>query len=447
MRKEIRRILMLITIVVVGLILLFLDVTFIQLLVIILAVGIILPFLLGMVTVAEVRGAVSTFKEQKLKKINLLKKLDEIKFFEKPGSSSRIEVPRPKLPVKPDTAAQQSKKPVVAGGSTKFPFSSQITALADSFKSLGAVIREKTRRERKVSDINKMLDSAVSETVTKTAAPVDSGSPGGATSLPAPGGAGSGSSSETDPFLSLSNDEFDAGLLDGLDDTDIPQPEGGGTAPGSPGSPDASSPDSSLPEPELSVPSMDLDSAAGDILKQNAADGGLDAFGDLDAGGDADLGELDNLSLDDVDLDTELGDDEESGDAGGSASSAAPESAPAEPAAAATAASAEPPGAVKTTWIPSDAPKTADQEDQIGTQSDMAAFASASGGSDEDLLSSIASDVKRTTKEKDISLLRELKDFKAPANQIETELSDMYKQLSSFPKNKESSDPSTNEIK
>lgn len=86
-------------------------------------------------------------------------------------------------------------------------------------------------------------------------------------------------------------------------------------------------------------------------------------------------------------------------------------------------------------------------EDQIGTQADMAAFASSSGGSDEDLLSSIASDVKRTVKEKDVSLLRELKDFKAPADQIERELADMYQKMSVIQKPKPKDDTPTNGIK
>jgi len=77
----------------------------------------------------------------------------------------------------------------------------------------------------------------------------------------------------------------------------------------------------------------------------------------------------------------------------------------------------------------------------------MASFASASGGSDEDLLSSIASDVKTIKKEKDVSLLRELKDFKAPADEIESELKDMFGRMSSIQKPKEKSSPPANGIK
>jgi len=96
------------------------------------------------------------------------------------------------------------------------------------------------------------------------------------------------------------------------------------------------------------------------------------------------------------------------------------------------------PNVVKTAWIPSDAPSGTDNmEDQLGIQSDMASFAGGSGGSDEDLLSSIASDVKTVTKEKDLSLLRELKDFKAPASEIEDELKDMFQKIGGIAKEKE----------
>ncbi len=123
---------------------------------------------------------------------------------------------------------------------------------------------------------------------------------------------------------------------------------------------------------------------------------------------DAGFGDLDNLSLDDVALD-EVADD------------AAPPATPATgtPGTQAPApASAAPPAessAIKTAWIPSDAPKGADQpEDQLGVQSDMASFAGGAAGTDEDLLSSIASDVKTVKKEKDVSLLQGTQGFQSP---------------------------------
>jgi FKBP-type peptidyl-prolyl cis-trans isomerase (trigger factor) len=70
----------------------------------------------------------------------------------------------------------------------------------------------------------------------------------------------------------------------------------------------------------------------------------------------------------------------------------------------------------------------------------MAAFASGSSG-DEDMLSSLASDVKHVKKEENLSLLRELKDFRAPATEIEAELSGVFQRMST-PQPTRKKDPS-----
>jgi hypothetical protein len=59
----------------------------------------------------------------------------------------------------------------------------------------------------------------------------------------------------------------------------------------------------------------------------------------------------------------------------------------------------------------------------------MASFASGASGTDEDMLSSLASDVKHVKKEQNTSLLRDLKDFKAPATDIESELDGIYQKM------------------
>jgi hypothetical protein len=447
MRKEIRRIIMFCTILTVGLLLLFFDVTFIQLLLLVFAIAVILPFLLGLVTIGEVRIALDTFKE-KLRKISILKKLDEIKIFEK-KSSTKPGVQPPKAPAKPEASSQKpeasSQKPASSAktgdSAGRLPFSSQINSLITTIKTLGTTLKTRTRGGREVADINKMLDKTVNDKVERSVAP-----PAAAqnSALPAPGGGGSGSAADEDPFLSLSGDEFDAGLLDGLDDDGMTSPDTPGGSPQGPGE----SMDMGLPEPDLSAStseSSELDSAANDILKAYGADEGLDEFSGLEAGKedtDADFGDLDNLSLDDVDLEVDLDEGET-----GEGSTAAVET-PADPSTSPAAPVETPSSAVKTAWIPSDAPKGADEmDDSIGTQSDMASFAGGASGSDEDLLSSISSDVKRTVKAKDNSLLRELKDFKAPANEIELELTDMYQKMSIVQKPKDKTQPGTNGVK
>jgi hypothetical protein len=182
--------------------------------------------------------------------------------------------------------------------------------------------------------------------------------------------------------------------------------------------------------------------AAGGAPADSAS--GLDAFSGLEGSGglDAEFGDLDSLSLDDIEVDEDLDDNSVTdADSADTATAGAPPSAPA-------GAPATDSGVVKTAWITSDAPAGADiTEDQIGIQSDMASFASSSGGTDEDLLSSIASDVKTVKKEKDISLLRELKDFKAPATDIEDELKGMYQQIGGVTQQKEKDEPASDGTK
>ncbi len=67
------------------------------------------------------------------------------------------------------------------------------------------------------------------------------------------------------------------------------------------------------------MPSLDISSEAGDILKQNEEEG-LEEFKGLEGGEsiDQDFSDLDNLSIEDIDLDIDM--DEETPVAGGSSS-------------------------------------------------------------------------------------------------------------------------------
>ncbi|MGD0081339.1 MAG: hypothetical protein ABSB80_11920 [Methanoregula sp.] len=418
MKENVRRIIMFCTILTLGLILIFFDVTLVQLLLMMVVIAVVLPFLLGLVTITEIRTALgrSRSKEPKKggatkpemkktepKKPGIIHRLNVMKFFEKPESADQ------KRPLKTEKK-EAGKAPGQKGG-----IGAQFGSFLSSIGSLGTVLRQRKRHEKKVDDINRMLDKAVTEKVPvpAPAAPRSAGAaPGGGAGAAVPGPSG-----EEDPFLSLSSDEFDAGLLDDLGDINAPVASPEGPAPG-----EASA--SSSPGAELSMPSLDLPTG-GEGEPGAPAPGGLEEFNGLDSAEslDSEFGELDNLSLDDVDLDGDTGgtgpvktvtpDDTQEGKV----------SMTAEPVVTGET-------AVKTAWIPSDAPKNADlSADQVSTQSDMASFAGGASGTDEDLLSSISSDVKHVEKKDDLSLLRELKDFRAPASDIESELSDMYTKL------------------
>jgi hypothetical protein len=237
------------------------------------------------------------------------------------------------------------------------------------------------------------------------------------TKIPPPSGSAepglTNKDTEQDPFLSLSGDEFDASLLDGLDEQETkgslsPQiPNMAASLPG---------PATIVSQPEIPIPSLNISSEADDILKDNK--GGLEEFSSLEGGEsmDQDFSDLDNINLDDIDLDAAVEEETPSG----------PDSSPSP---------AEKPAAnVNTGWIASDAPKGADLPgDEISTQDDMSSFAKGASGSDADLLSSLASDVKHVSKEKNTSLLRDLKDFKAPATDIEHELNLIHETMKAVP--------------
>ena len=313
---------------------------------------------------------------------------------------------------------------------------SHLGLFISSLGSLGTVLRERSKRGKKVEDINRLLDKTVSEKVNSSAL-ARAGNVGGSTPQPDTGGAGTGAVgplAEQDPFLSLSGDEFDPGLLDGLDEGET---EGPSTSVASENSENLA-PDEMANESGIPTPSLDISSEADEILKGNSP--GPGEFSGLE-GGDSidqdfgDLGDLDDLNLDDVTL------EDESGDENGKTS---PDTAETPKEKISSMPSGPAVKEIKTDWIKSDAP--AGGEDQVSTQADMAAFASSSGA-DDDLLSSIASDVKHTKKEKDVSLLRELKDFRAPAEEIETELIEVSERIHAIPRTDKKALPPTKGIK
>ncbi|MHB8165104.1 MAG: hypothetical protein ACYDDV_12340 [Methanoregula sp.] len=392
MKDSLRRPILFAVIVITGSILILFDIPIIIMIPVVLIVGFAILLILGAITVAEIKTGLGNLKKRSA-----------------PVKKDKAQ------PVK--AAAKQPEKK----SDKKSGIGLHITSFASSIKSLGTLLKERSKRGKKVEDINMMLDKTVSEKVEKSSAAVGGGNIGG-TSVPLPSGGAGGMTKDQDPFLSLSEDEFDMGLLDSLDDQAPPVTTAGITDSSVSSIPDTTSLETN--EPDIPLPSLDVDDEAGNILKDNAE--GLDEFGDLGniEALDSDFGDLENLSLDDVDLDEDG--QEKPGDTPETPDSAAPVKA--------VSTTETGKDEIKTEWIKSDAPKDATQfEDEISNQSDMAAFAGG-GGSDADLLSSLASDVKQVKVEKNLSLLRELKDFKAPASEVESELSDMFTRMSAIQK-------------
>jgi hypothetical protein len=415
MKESLRRIILFTVIVATGSVMILFDVPLILMIPLILAVGFVILLLLGAITIADIRSVLKNANIRNLKKIKILKRLDEMKFFEKKG---------PQQDKKPAPAAV--KMVAAPGDPKKTGTGSHLHSFFTSLRSLGTVLKERSKQGRKVEHINELLDKAVSEKVKGSALATAAGngakikpSSSVGASIPVP----NEQTKEQDPFLSLSGDEFDISLLDGLDDQEsspktasadqVPMPL-----------PSADGPAIAMPEPEIPLPSLDISSEADDILKNNEGEG-LEEFKGLEGGEsiDKDFGELDNLSIDDIDLDIDM--EEETTAASGSSSAKTTETA-------SPSSSPNPVKTIQTDWVDSDAPKNAATADnEISKQAEMASFAGGASGTDDDLLSSLASDVKHVAKEENISLLRDLKDFRAPAATIENELKEMYETLKS----------------
>ena len=405
MRERLRRVILFTVIVITGSVMILFDVPLILMIPLILAVGFVILLLLGAITGADFKSVFTRKKLKNPKKISLIRRLDDMKFFEK-------------KPVQPNKkpASPNKKEEIKKSAGNKTGAGSHLRLFFTSLGSLRTVLKERSKQAKKVEHINELLDKAVSEKV-KSSALASAGN-GVNTGTPSTAGAGGPGQKEQekdqDPFLSLSGDEFDVSLLDGLDDQETPKSLSSGQIP----TPGAPVPGSALTinEPEIPMPSLDISSEADGILKDN--EGGLEEFRGLEGGEsiDQDFSDLDNINLDDIDLDVDMEEETPSATAGSPS--------PAE----------SPTTTVKADWIASDAPKGADLPgDEISTQDDMSSFAGGASGSDADLLSSLAADVKHVTKEKNTSLLRDLKDFKAPATDIENELKDMYDRMKAVP--------------
>ncbi len=426
MNERVRRILIFGTIVTGGTLLILFDLPLIIVLPAIIAIGAVLLILLGAIPISELKTILSSRLTRGKKKpaadTGAQKTAAKAPAAQvaprKEGSRFSLGSLFSRKAKKPSPAPAAAQKQQAVSG--KRGLSLHASSFISSVKALGTILTTRKKPDPdKLKKIDNMLDLAVSGKVDATtpssmtphgkasstaAANPEAGGGGGASTAP------SGTPGEEDPFLSLSGDDLDAGLLDGLDDDDgLGTPMTGGRKSSGDAIP--------VPEDGVAMPTGDADipvapddisAAADDILKAS----GETLTDDLPAleglsSADGDLGDLDNISLDSVELD----DDDEDADS--------------VPQAPAPASAAEAPNLSMPAAAPSAAPSASSGRSD---QQEMAAFAAASGG-DDDMLSSLAAGIKSVKKEQDLSLLRDLKDFRAPGTKIETELTELFTTL------------------
>jgi len=228
-----------------------------------------------------------------------------------------------------------------------------------------------------------------------------------------------------DPFLSLSSDELETGFLDNFDTAEletktVPAPESTAPLPDSPPIMDATSgltigeADIPLPPQEISAENAEGGEATGPEPEEYYGLEGSDTI-------DQDFGEFEDAEITGMEPDEMVS--REGAEPGTTVQPPplepvepepeTPEPAPA-PAAGSPALLSPAGGA-----LPGEPP---------AGQQDMAIF-TAPVSADDEMVRSLASDAKTTKKAKDSSLLRELKDFNAPATDIEGELNEIFSEL------------------
>lgn len=374
-------------IVVTGSVMIFADMALIYMLPLLIVVGVILLLLLGAITPGEIKASFSKINFKRLREYPGFKQICSLKIFAKKTS-----VPK-----------KNTKTP---GNGKQSGIGFHLSSLVTSIHSLGHILSDRKKPVKKVEDINKMLDKTVSEKVKGH----------GAEQSPSLSGAAAGGAlpADDDPFNSLSGDDLESGLLDSLD-----EPEADSTLASTGGNSGSAAP----AEDELSMPELPpLPDATGAEASALSGSGGeLEGLDGLDAESSLDsaLGELDNLEIDEEEVGEESStsqSDDASQQSGKPSETSLPATGGLIPAAPIV-----PPA--DTNLIPE------------ASDSDLSTFAAGPTGTDEDMLSSLASEIKHIKKEKDISLLRELKDFKAPASDLEKELQEMTDQLINVGKN------------
>jgi hypothetical protein len=398
-----------------GTLLIFFNLPLLFILPLVAALGFLLLILGSPVPVAELKSAVSS--------------LNTISFIRR-----HMEKKTPLKMAEPVLAEAKKQEPASIIKEKKRGLSLHINSMISSFKTVGTFLTARKKTERKnVDEIDKLLDEMISDKVNLSIHEFnanmmkESAMP---TAMPTGGGAGGDfplhpPARPEDPFLSLSSDELETGLLDSLDeDEDAGVAFGSGDdtivaeAPA-----DTTSAGLAISEPDMPIPPQDVSSEAAEIPVANEPD--LEEFSPLEGTDtiEENLGELDTIDLGDAEFDEDLVDTQNDAASASFAPSTPPggEEGVTEPAVSVV---QQPSLDV----IPAPAQAPADP-------ADMTAF-TAIAGSDNDMLNSLAGDAKTVKKTQNMSLLRELRDFQEPAKEIESELTEIYAALNTTVKRK-----------
>ncbi|MEI7434880.1 MAG: hypothetical protein WCJ93_11575 [Methanomicrobiales archaeon] len=412
MKDSVRRILLFTVILIAGLVLVLFDLPAIFLVLVVIALAVLVLLINGSIKIPKL-------------------KVPKISFSSKKGEKKSVKEQKPPVTTKP--AKEKSGKKPGSGTKTatdKKPgkkTQGRFSTIRDAFSSMGqafTVIAGDIGKARKPAtakqrDKNK-LDQMLDQSVQGRAPDIRSLKEANPEIIP------SGKQSVSDPFSTLVKEQMNTELLDSvgpdddmgdlssLNDLDL-----GADMSGAFGD-DISNLDISLDTDEGIT--IDDDSDNDEVASILAAN-----MGDLDPGdegekdplsGEMDMGGLEDLDVNSIDLDQELG-DPDNPDNTESRTSPPPDKSPPASAPKPASSSASPMGGSPFASAPSSKMDTPEKPKDMSDS--MMAFSSGKG-MDDDLMASLKSDASGVKKDTNAPLLRDLKDVKVPAADLEKEL-------------------------
>ena len=241
-----------------------------------------------------------------------------------------------------------------------------------------------------------------------------------------------------DPFLSLSSDELETGLLDSSDPAEpetetVPAPDSTAPLSDSPPIMDATS-GLTIGEADIPLPPQDI--SAEPVGGEQATGPEPEEYDGLDGSDtlDQNFGEFEDAEITGMEPDERVA--REGAEPGTTVQPPLLE--PTEPVPEKPELTPAPAATSPTLLYPAGG---ALPNQPAAGQQDMAIF-TAPVSADDEMVRSLASDAKTTKKAKDGSLLRELKDFNAPATDIEGELNEIFSELNAKGDKKTKTKPS-----
>jgi len=410
MKDSVRRILLFVVILVAGLVLVLFDLPAIFLVLLVMTLAVLVLLINGSIKLPKLR----------VPKISLSLKKGAKKNEQKPPVAQKPTKEKSGKKLEPGAKSAPSKK---SGGTTPGRFST----IRDAFSSMGKAFsviagdigkarKPKTAKQRDKQKLDRMLDQSV-----KGRAPdIRSLKEADPEIVP------SGKQSVSDPFSTLVKEQMDTELLDSegpdddlgdlssLNDLDL-----GADMSGAFGD-DISNMDISLDTDEGIAIDDDSDNdEVASILAANMGDLGPEEEGGTDPLSDEmDMGGLEDLDINSIDLDQELGDPDVP-DKIESRPAPPPDKSPPISAQKSPVPAAASMGGSPFASAPSSRMEFMETPKDMGDS--MMSFSSGKG-MDDDLMASLKSDATGVKKDNNAPLLRDLKDVKVPAAELEKEL-------------------------